>query len=58
MLFEKLQVPALQIQQSALTTLMAHGRMTGMAVQLGHELAQMTPVYEGTVVEVWYSQST
>ena len=47
-MFEKFEVPAISLQNSALMALYASGRSTGLVVESGHASTYTIPFYEGT----------
>lgn len=46
-MFETLDVPALYIAIPAVLSLYASGKITGLAIDSGHQLTSVVPVYEG-----------
>lgn len=46
-LFEKLRVPAMYVANESAMSLYASGRNSGVALDSGHGLTQIVPVYEG-----------
>ncbi|KAI6660575.1 Actin-2 [Oopsacas minuta] len=47
LMFEKYNIPAIQIQIKATLGLYAHGRTTGVTIHSGDELSYTLPIYEG-----------
>jgi hypothetical protein len=47
MLFEKFDVGSLHLQPSPVLAMYATGELNGLAVEIGHSLTQIVPVYDG-----------
>lgn len=50
MLFDKFHYPSICVCNSAMLTVFASGRTTGLAVELGADICSSTPVFEGLVL--------
>lgn len=46
-MFERFEVPGFQIMTNASLSLYASGRTTGLVIDCGYQITQLTPIYEG-----------
>eukprot|EP00939_MAST-03C_sp_MAST-3C-sp1_P001150 g1150.t1 len=49
--FENLSVSSLSLENQGLLSLSSVGALSGVALEIGHDLTQVVPVFEGTIIE-------